>query len=163
MANINRVVLTGNLTADPELSTLPSGTSVCRLRIAVRPADDPVPTDRARPPEQRVRREHPRPDDRRLEPGGRDEPLDLRVEHRHRIRLLEERVLDVVRRREEDDTPHVGRETLDDRRRGRRRGGPDEEDGTDAPQSSVERFGHSEIAEYDLNSWRQYGRHGLPS
>ena len=35
MANINRVVLTGNLTADPELSTLPSGTSVCKLRLAV--------------------------------------------------------------------------------------------------------------------------------
>ena len=35
MANINRVILTGNLTADPELSSLPSGTSVCRLRIAV--------------------------------------------------------------------------------------------------------------------------------
>jgi single-strand DNA-binding protein len=33
--NINRVILTGNLTADPELSSLPSGTSVCRLRIAV--------------------------------------------------------------------------------------------------------------------------------
>ena len=32
--NINRVVLTGNLTADPELRSLPSGTSVCRLRIA---------------------------------------------------------------------------------------------------------------------------------
>jgi single-strand DNA-binding protein len=35
VANINRVILTGNLTADPELSTLPSGTSVCRLRLAV--------------------------------------------------------------------------------------------------------------------------------
>ncbi len=35
MANINRVILTGNLTADPELSQLPSGTSVCRLRLAV--------------------------------------------------------------------------------------------------------------------------------
>src|SRR3954454_4535675 len=33
-ANINRVVLTGNLTRDPELRTLPSGTSVCSLRIA---------------------------------------------------------------------------------------------------------------------------------
>ena len=32
--NINRVVLTGNLTADPELRTLPSGTPVCKLRIA---------------------------------------------------------------------------------------------------------------------------------
>jgi single-strand DNA-binding protein len=35
MANINRVVLVGNLTKDPELRTTPSGTSVCKLRIAV--------------------------------------------------------------------------------------------------------------------------------
>lgn len=35
MANINRVTITGNLTADPELRALPSGTSVCRLRVAV--------------------------------------------------------------------------------------------------------------------------------
>src|SRR5919201_702213 len=34
-SNINRVVLVGNLTRDPELRTLPSGTSVCKLRIAV--------------------------------------------------------------------------------------------------------------------------------
>jgi single-strand DNA-binding protein len=33
--NINRVVLTGNLTKDPELRTTPSGTSVCKLRLAV--------------------------------------------------------------------------------------------------------------------------------
>jgi single-strand DNA-binding protein len=33
--NINRVILTGNLTRDPELSSLPSGTSVCSLRVAV--------------------------------------------------------------------------------------------------------------------------------
>jgi single-strand DNA-binding protein len=32
--NINRVVMTGNLTADPELRALPSGTSLCKLRIA---------------------------------------------------------------------------------------------------------------------------------
>jgi len=32
--NINRVVMTGNLTADPELRSLPSGMSVCSLRIA---------------------------------------------------------------------------------------------------------------------------------
>ena len=32
--NINRVVMTGNLTADPELRSLPSGMSVCKLRIA---------------------------------------------------------------------------------------------------------------------------------
>jgi len=33
--NINRVILTGNLTRDPELRSLPSGTSVCSLRVAV--------------------------------------------------------------------------------------------------------------------------------
>jgi single-strand DNA-binding protein len=32
--NINRVVMTGNLTRDPELRNLPSGTSVCSLRLA---------------------------------------------------------------------------------------------------------------------------------
>jgi len=34
MNNINRVVITGNLTADPELRSTPSGTSVCNLRVA---------------------------------------------------------------------------------------------------------------------------------
>ena len=33
--NINVVVVTGNLTRDPELRSLPSGNSVCKLRIAV--------------------------------------------------------------------------------------------------------------------------------
>jgi single-strand DNA-binding protein len=33
-SNINRVVLTGNLTRDPELRSTPSGTSVCSLRLA---------------------------------------------------------------------------------------------------------------------------------
>jgi single-strand DNA-binding protein len=32
--NINRVVLTGNLTRDPELRSTGSGTSVCSLRVA---------------------------------------------------------------------------------------------------------------------------------
>src|SRR2546423_13522771 len=35
MANINRVVLVGNLTKDPELRHTPNGTSVCSLRVAV--------------------------------------------------------------------------------------------------------------------------------
>ena len=35
MANINRVVLVGNLTKDPELRHTPSGTAVCKLRVAV--------------------------------------------------------------------------------------------------------------------------------
>jgi single-strand DNA-binding protein len=33
-SNINRVVLVGRLTTDPELRALPSGTSVCSLRVA---------------------------------------------------------------------------------------------------------------------------------
>lgn len=33
-SNINRVVLTGNLTSDPELRSLPSGTALCKLRVA---------------------------------------------------------------------------------------------------------------------------------
>jgi single-strand DNA-binding protein len=33
--NINTVVVTGNLTKDPELRSIPSGTSVCKLRVAV--------------------------------------------------------------------------------------------------------------------------------
>jgi single-strand DNA-binding protein len=34
-SNLNVVVITGNLTRDPELRALPSGTSVCDLRVAV--------------------------------------------------------------------------------------------------------------------------------
>ncbi len=33
-SNINRVVLVGRLTGDPELRALPSGASVCNLRVA---------------------------------------------------------------------------------------------------------------------------------
>ncbi len=34
-SNINRVIITGNLTSDPELRSLPSGTAICKLRVAV--------------------------------------------------------------------------------------------------------------------------------
>jgi single-strand DNA-binding protein len=34
-SNINTVVVTGNLTRDPELRSTPGGTPVCKLRIAV--------------------------------------------------------------------------------------------------------------------------------
>jgi single-strand DNA-binding protein len=34
-SNLNVVVITGNLTRDPELRSLPSGTSVCDMRVAV--------------------------------------------------------------------------------------------------------------------------------
>ncbi len=33
--NINRVVLTGNLTKDPDTRTTPNGLSICKLRLAV--------------------------------------------------------------------------------------------------------------------------------
>jgi single-strand DNA-binding protein len=35
VANINHVVLTGRLTSDPDLRALPSGKSVCHMRVAV--------------------------------------------------------------------------------------------------------------------------------
>jgi single-strand DNA-binding protein len=34
-SNINVVVITGNLTKDPDLRSTPGGTSVCKLRVAV--------------------------------------------------------------------------------------------------------------------------------
>jgi single-strand DNA-binding protein len=34
MATINRAVIVGNLTRDPELRSTPNGTSLCRLRVA---------------------------------------------------------------------------------------------------------------------------------
>ena len=34
-SNINRAIIVGNLTRDPELRTTPGGTSVCKLRVAV--------------------------------------------------------------------------------------------------------------------------------
>lgn len=34
-SNINRVIITGNLTADPELRATQSGLNICRLRVAV--------------------------------------------------------------------------------------------------------------------------------
>jgi single-strand DNA-binding protein len=34
-SNINVVVITGNLTRDPEMRSTPGGTSVCKLRVAV--------------------------------------------------------------------------------------------------------------------------------
>ncbi len=33
-SNVNRVVLTGNLTKDPESKDLPSGTALCEMRVA---------------------------------------------------------------------------------------------------------------------------------
>jgi len=35
MQNVNVVVITGNLTRDPELRSTPGGTSVCKMRVAV--------------------------------------------------------------------------------------------------------------------------------
>jgi len=46
-------------------------------------------------------------------------------------------------------------EPLDNGRSGGRRCAPDQEDGTDASQRGVERFGHGEIADHDLDLRRQ--------
>ena len=35
MASFNKVILIGNLTADPELKQTPQGTSVCRFTLAI--------------------------------------------------------------------------------------------------------------------------------
>ncbi len=35
MASVNRTILVGNLTRDPELRHTPSGTAVCKIRLAV--------------------------------------------------------------------------------------------------------------------------------
>ncbi len=35
MANFNKVILAGNLTRDPQLSSLPSGMAVCELGMAI--------------------------------------------------------------------------------------------------------------------------------
>jgi hypothetical protein len=69
----------------------------CSLGGAVRPPDDTAGANRGGPPEQHVRREHPWPDECRLEPSSHDEPLNIGVQHRHRIRLPEERMRDLVR------------------------------------------------------------------
>src|SRR3954462_3650001 len=51
MANINRVVLVGNLTRDPELRHTPSGMAVCSLRLAVNTRrTDPAPGGGTRKP-----------------------------------------------------------------------------------------------------------------
>lgn len=51
MFSINRVVLVGRLTRDPELRALPSGTSVCSLRIACNSSHrDPGSGERAERP-----------------------------------------------------------------------------------------------------------------
>lgn len=46
---MNKVILVGNITKDPELSTTPSGVSVCRLTVAVsrkfKNADGEIETD----------------------------------------------------------------------------------------------------------------------
>ena len=35
MANVNKVILIGNLTRDPELKTTPKGTAVCQISLAI--------------------------------------------------------------------------------------------------------------------------------
>ena len=66
-------------------------------------------------------------------------------------------MVDVVRRRKEDNAPRVGRDTVDNRRSRVWRSGPDEEDRTDTSQCCVERFGNGEVAGDDLDVRRKRG------
>jgi hypothetical protein len=133
----------------------------CRLGPAIRPSDDVAVTDGGTPPELCVRREHPRPDERRFESGGHDQVFDLGIEASHGVRLLEQRVGCLVRRGEEDDAPRVQRETLDHGRSGIRRRGPEKENCTDALQRCVERVWHGEVARNDIDGLRQAPRRRL--
>jgi hypothetical protein len=109
---------------------------------------------------QRIRCEGPRPKECRLQTGGREEPLDLGVERRHRIRLWEERVWSPVRCGEEDDPPRAAGKTFDNRLSSLRRGGPDQEDDTDTAQPRVQRSGHDEIAGHHVDVRRPGRRLG---
>ena len=44
-SNVNVVVITGNLTRDPELRSTPGGTSICKLRVAVNSRRKDVPIE----------------------------------------------------------------------------------------------------------------------
>ena len=73
MPNINRVVLVGNLTKDPELRHTPSGTAVCKLRLAVNTRQKDATTGGCRKPPNRP---VPVPPDIGIKP--RQPCLDLR-------------------------------------------------------------------------------------
>ena len=88
-----------------------------RLGGAVRPTHHVAARDLRPPPVPRVRREHPRPQDRHIETCLREQAFDLDMKAAHRIRLLEERVRRAVRRREQDDAPRLGRRVRRERAR----------------------------------------------
>jgi hypothetical protein len=95
--------------------------------LAVRPAHDVALADRLRPPPDRVRREHPRPQDRPRNTGAGDQAVEFGVKARQRVRLLEEGMRCLVRRREQDDAASARRDARDHRLGGRRRRRPEEE------------------------------------
>ncbi len=125
-------------------------------------AHPPLPPDPPQPPSVRMRASPPaslsalRPAFIAFSPsGGRDQALDLGVEHSPGVRVLEERVRRPVRRGEKDDATRVRRETRDDGRSGGRRRGPEKENRTYALQRRVERLGHGEVTRHDLDGRRQ--------
>jgi single-strand DNA-binding protein len=81
-SNINRVVLTGNLTRDPELRSLQSGTKVCGLRIASNTRQGQRRVGRQGQLLQRHRLGRPRRKLRRFLTKGRPVAIDGRLEWR---------------------------------------------------------------------------------
>jgi hypothetical protein len=108
---------------------------------------------------ERVRGEHPWPEDYDVKGGGCEQALNLGVETAQGIRLLEERVRRLVWRREVDDAPALPRrgrrEARDDRRGGGRRRSPDEEYCPNSLEGRVERRGRREVADHDLGAGRE--------
>jgi len=91
----------------------------CCLDRTIRPTDDIARLDLRCPPEDRVRSEHPGPNDCRRTRRVRDQPIDIPMEIRQRVGLLEERVRRLVRRRQKDNALDSPRESCDDVGRGR--------------------------------------------
>jgi len=67
------------------------------------------------------------------------------------VRLLEEWMIDLVRRGEQHDSFGVRRDPCKRRRRGRERCEPDEKHGVDAFQTRIERVGIRKITLHDFN------------
>jgi hypothetical protein len=93
----------------------------------------------------RIYGEHRGPHQRALQSRGLDQPLDLFKHRSEEIALLEERVCRLDRSREEIDAPCVLRDPLPRGDNGGRRGGPHQEHGIDAIETSMQGLGNSEI------------------
>jgi hypothetical protein len=109
-----------------------------------------------------VRCEHPWPDDRRLDSCIRYQSLDVGVQVRHWIRLLEKGVRRLMWWGQEGKSLRVAGDLLDDRGSGARCRGPYQENCADVAQRGVQRHRLGEVAEHDLDICWQLRRRRLP-